>query len=441
MNKILNIVLLFFLVLSVNAQSIDNVEAIIGGEIILRSDIESQYLQYLSQGNINSGIVKCEIIEDILFQKLLVNQAKIDSVVITDEDISLEIEKRLKYFENQLGSTEKVEEYFGKSKVEIELELGKVIKDQFLGQKVQESISANIRVTPAEVRDFFHNQDQSDLPYVPVKVEVAQIIIKPEITQNQKDKLRNKLKKFRSRVYKGEDFKMLAALYSDDPGSASVGGELGFVNRGELVPEFERAAFRLKEGEISEVIESQFGFHIIQLIERRGNQINVRHILLKNKVSSTELNNAKNRIELIEKEINDGIITFEEAISKYSDDESKNNGGLLLNPNNMSTMHIIDDMTPSLRYKVERLSVGSISSPAIMQMPDETQAYRILRINKRSEAHIANLIDDFSMIKDFALDVKKQDEIMSWIQKKIDKTYIRINNSILDCKFKNKWVN
>lgn len=441
MNKILNTVLLCLLVLSVNAQSIDNVEAIIGGEIILRSDIESQYLQYLSQGNINSGIVKCEIIEDILFQKLLVNQAKIDSVVITDEDISLEIEKRLKYFESQLGSIEKVEEYFGKSKVEIELELGKVIKDQFLGQKVQESISANIRVTPAEVRDFFHNQDQSDLPYVPVKVEVAQIIIKPEITQNQKDKLRDKLKKFRSRVYKGEDFKMLAALYSDDPGSASVGGELGFVNRGELVPEFERAAFRLKEGEISEVIESQFGFHIIQLIERRGNQINVRHILLKNKVSSTELNNAKNRIELIEKEINDGIITFEEAITKYSDDESKNNGGLLLNPNNMSTMHIIDDMTPSLRYKVERLSVGSISSPAIMQMPDETQAYRILKINKRSEAHIANLIDDFSMIKDFALDVKKQDEIMSWIQKTIDKTYIRVNNSILDCKFKNKWVN
>jgi peptidyl-prolyl cis-trans isomerase SurA len=389
---------------------------------------------------VKSEQVKCEIIEDILFQKLLINQAKMDSILVADEDVDAEIDKRLDYFESQLGSIEKVEEYFGKSKVEIALELGKVIKDQFLAQKAQGSIASDVKVTPAEVRDFFNNQNKSDIPQVPTKIEVIQIIIKPEITTEQKDKLREKLNAFRARVYKGEDFKMLATLYSDDPGSASKGGELGFVNRGDLVPEFERAAFRLKEGEISEVVESQFGFHIVQLIQRRGEQINVRHILLKSKVSSTALHNAKLKIEEVEKEIKDKEITFEEAIAKYSDDESKNNGGLLLNPNTMSTMHTIDDMAPALKYTVEQLAIGEVSSNAIMQMPDETQAYRILKLNKKVKSHTANLVNDFSMIKDFALNIKKQDELMVWIQKTIDKTYIKINNDILNCAFKNKWV-
>ena len=233
---------------------------------------------------------------------------------------------------------------------------------------------------------------------------------------------------------------MLATLYSDDLGSSSRGGELGFVNRGDLVPEFERAAFRLKEGEISEVVESQFGFHIVQLIQRRGEQINVRHILLKPKANSTALHNARLKIEEIEKEIKDGKITFEDAIISYSDDESKNNGGLLFNPNTMSTMHTIDDMAPALKYIVEKLGVYEMSSPALMQMHDETQAYRILKLNKRIDSHKANLVDDFSMIKDFAINFKKQDELMKWIDKTIDKTYIKINHSILNCEFKNKWV-
>ena len=440
MKKIFNVVIFSFLVLNISAQSIDKVEAIIGDEIVLTSDIESQYLQYLSQENIQSEEVKCEIIEDILFQKLLINQAKMDSVVVTDEDIATEIDKRLNYFESQLGSIEKVEAYFVKLKAEIELELGKVIKNQFLAQKVQSSISSDVKVTPAEVKEFFNKQEKLDIPQVPSKVEITQIIIKPEISNEQKDKLRAKLNDFRARVYKGEDFKMLATLYSDDPGSASKGGELGFVNRGDLVPEFERAAFRLKEGEISEVVESQFGFHIIQLIQRRGEQINVRHILLKTKVSSTALNNAKLKLEEIEKEIKDGKITFEQAITKYSDDESKNNGGLLLNPNTMSTMHTIDDMAPALKYTVENLKVAEISSSALMQMPDETQAYRILKLTKKIESHTANLVDDFSMIKDFAINLKKQEELMVWIQKTIDKTYIKINKDILNCRFKNKWV-
>ena len=440
MNKFFQTIILGLLTISSNAQSIDKIQAIIGDEIILTSEIESQYLQYLSQNYTNSEEVKCEIIEDILFQNLLVNQAKIDSVVINDEDIESEITKRMYYFESQLGSTEKVEEYFGKSKVEIEQELGKVIRNQFLAQKVQSSITSNVKVTPAEVRDFFNKQSESNIPQVPSKVEFAQIIIKPEVSNEQKEKLRTRLNKFRERVYNGEDFKMLATLYSDDPGSASKGGELGFVNRGELVPEFERAAFRLKEGEISEVVQSKYGFHIIQLIQRRGNQINVRHILLKTKVSSTALYQAKIKTEEIEKEIKNGHITFEDAVSKYSDDESKNNGGLLLNASTMSAMHIIDEMDVALKYTVEKLTVDDISSPILIKLPDETQAYQILKLNKKIEAHPANLVDDFSMIKDMAQNIKKQDKLINWIQKTINKTYIKINNEILNCTFKNKWV-
>ncbi|MBU46843.1 MAG: hypothetical protein CMD28_05360 [Flavobacteriales bacterium] len=439
MNKFFQTIILGLLTISSDAQSIDKIEAIIGDEIVLTSEIESQYLQYLSQNYTNSEEVKCEIIEDILFQKLLVNQAKMDSVVVNDEDIESEITKRMYYFKSQLGSTEKVEEYFGKSKIEIEQELGKVVRGQFLAQKVQSSITSDVKVTPAEVRDFFNKQSESNIPQVPSKVEFAQIIIKPEISNEQKEKLRIRLNKFRERVYNGEDFKMLATLYSDDLGSASKGGELGFVNRGELVPEFERAAFRLKEGEISEVVQSKYGFHIIQLIQRRGNQINVRHILLKTKVSSTALYQAKIKTEEIEKEIKDGQITFNDAVTKYSDDESKNNGGLLLNSSTMSAMHIIDEMDPALKYTVEKLTVDDISSPILIKMPDEKQAYQILKLNKKIEAHPANLIDDFSMIKDLAQNIKKQDKLINWIQKTINKTYIKINNGILNCTFKNKW--
>lgn len=441
MNNFLKIVVCSCLSLNMYSQTIEKVEALIGEEIVLTSDIESKYLQYLSQGNLKSAEVKCELIEDVLFQKLLINQAKIDSIVVTSEEIDSEISTRLNYFENQLGSMMKVEEYFGKSKLDIEIELGKVIRDQFLAQKVQSTIAVDVKITPAEVSDFFNDQKVSDLPEILTKVEVKQIVIKPIISEDKKKKLRKKLNSFRERVYNGEDFKMLATLYSDDPESAKNGGELGFVNRGELVPEFERAAFRLKEGEISEVVESKFGFHLIQLIKRRGNQINVRHILLKNKVSSTELYNAKVKIEKIEKEIKNGEISFDNAILKYSEDESKKNGGYILNSKTMSTMHTLNEIDLSLKFTVENLDSNKISTPIVMQLADQSNAYRILQVSKRIESHTANLIDDFSMINDIALNIKKQDALLDWIQIKINKTYIKISDNLLKCEFKNKWVN
>jgi len=439
MNKIYYFLLLTLTNFSLSAQSIDKIEAVLGDEIILTSEIESQYLQYLSQGNGKSNEIRCQIVEDLLFQKLLINQAKLDSLVVSDDEVEAEVSKRLSYFESQLGSVQKVEDYFGKSKVNIKLELGKVIKDQFMAQKMQTKLTSSLKVTPAEVKESYALLSDAEIPTMPTQVEVAQIVIKPEITDQQKDKIREKLNNFRDRVYKGEDFKMLATLYSDDPGSAIKGGELGFVNRGDLVPEFERSAFRLKEGEISKIVESQFGYHIVQLIERRGEQINVRHILIKTKVTATALHAAKLKMDSIAKEINEETITFDQAVSKYSDDENKSNGGLLLNPNTMSTSHTLEDMAPALRLVVEKLKETQVSFPAVIQMQDENKAYRILRLNKRTEQHKANLVDDFAKIKEYSINAKKQVTLEKWTSKTIAKTYIKLSDELTKCELAKKW--
>jgi peptidyl-prolyl cis-trans isomerase SurA len=439
MNKIYYFLLLTLTSFSLSAQSIDKIEAVLGDEIILTSEIESQYLQYLSQGNIKSNEIRCQIVEDLLFQKLLVNQAKLDSLVVSNDEVEDEVNKRLSYFETQLGSVQKVEDYFGKSKANIKLELGKVIKDQFMAQKMQTKLTSSLKVTPAEVKESYALLSDAEIPTMPTQVEVAQIVIKPEITDDQKDNIREKLNNFRDRVYNGEDFKMLATLYSDDPGSAIKGGELGFVNRGDLVPEFERAAFRLKEGEISKVVESQFGYHIVQLIERRGEQINVRHILIKTKVTATALHAAKLKMDNIAKEINEETITFDQAVSEYSDDENKSNGGLLLNPNTMSTSHTLEDMAPALRLVIEKLKETEVSSPAVIQMQDENKAYRILRLNKRTEQHKANLVDDFAKIKEYSINAKKQETLEKWKSITIAKTYIKLSDELTKCELAKKW--
>ena len=439
MNKIYYFLLLALASFSLSAQSIDKIEAVIGNEIILTSEIESQYLQYLSQGNIKSNKIRCQIVEDLLFQKLLINQAKLDSLVVSDEEVETEVSKRISYFESQLGSIQKVEDYFGKLKANIMIELSKVIRDQFIAQKMQTKLTSLLKVTPAEVQESYALLADVEIPTMPTQVEVAQIVIKPDITDVQKDKIREKLNNFRDRVYKGEDFKMLATLYSDDPGSAVKGGELGFVNRGDLVPEFERAAFRLKEGEISNVVQSQFGYHIVQLIERRGEQINVRHILIKTKVTATALHAAKLKIDSIAKEIKEKIITFDQAVSNYSDDENKTNGGLLLNPNTMSISHTLEDMAPALRLLVEELKENEVSSPAVIQMQDENKAYRILRLNKRTEQHKANLVDDFEKIKEYSINSKKQVTLEKWTNKTIARTYIKLSDELATCELAKKW--
>ena len=438
---ITNIFLLFSFYMF--SQSIDKIQAKIGSEILLISDIENQYNQVLSQGVINTENLRCNIIDELLLQNFLVHHAKIDSTIeIVQDDIDSEINNRISFFEKQLGSLEKVESYFNRSISSMEDELMLIVKDQFYSQKKQSKIINDVKITPNEVKDFYNKLIKDDIPTVPTKVELSQLVVLPKISQEKEQIIKDKLNSFRKRIYDGEDFKVLATLYSDDPGSASRGGELGFMSRGDLVPEFERAAFKLKKDEISEVVQSKFGFHIIQMIERRGEQINVRHILLKPKFSSSSLKSASDKINSIKLEIDSNLLSFEEAIIKYSDDDSKNNGGLIINPQTGTTQFTYEELDPSIRYMVEKMSEGDISKPSLTKSQDGTQAaYRLLKIKSKKLEHKANVIDDFDLLKEYALANKKQTVLDNWVTDNLDATFISLSPELSKCPCYNKWNN
>ena len=443
MKKISLLLALFLCTLISQAQKkIEGVAAIVGSKVILHSAIETQYMQMNAQGYVgDEHELKCQIFEELLYQKLLANQAEVDSIEVTDVEVADAIEQRINYFVSQIGSEQKLAEYFGKSITELKEEFKSVFREQMLAQRMEGRISSGIKATPEDVRKFYQSIPQDSLPFLPMEIQLSQIVLFPEVSKKEKERVTKKLLEFKTRVEGGEDFKFLATLYSDDKGSAKNGGDLGFVARGVFVPAFESAAYRLQEGELSDVIQTKFGFHLIQMIARRGEQINVRHILRKAKVNSTALYQAKVKIDAIAKEINDGLITFDEAVVKYSDDENKSNGGLLLNPNTMSTLHALNDMPPALRVVVDKLSVNEVSSPSVIQMQDENKAYRILRLNKRIEEHKANLVDDFAKIKEYSINAKKQEALDEWTKKTIAKTYIKVSDGEYeDCKFLNKWV-
>ena len=441
MKIILLNILLFISILS-HAQSIDKIQAIIGSEILLISDIENQYNQILSQGVIETEDMRCQIVDELLLQNFLIHHAKIDSTIeIVSDDIDAEINNRISYFENQLGSLEKVEAYFTRSIESMEDELRIIVKDQFYTQKKQSKIISDVKITPNEVKDFYRTLNSEEIPVVPTKLQMSQIVIEPELSEEKKNSIKEKLNGFRKRIYNGEDFKVLATLYSDDVVSANNGGELGFMNRGELVPEFERAAFKLKKDEISEVVESKFGYHIIQMIERRGEQINVRHILIKPKFSSLSLQNARENINSIKSDLDSSLISFKDALQKYSDDESKNNGGLIINPKNGTTFFTFEELDPSIRYIVERMNIGDVSDPSLSKSQDGTQAaYRLVKLNNKIEEHKASIVDDFDLLKEYALSNKKQSVLEKWVSDNLANTYINISNDLSECACYKKWI-
>ena len=440
MKRIIISAILSFFSFTSYTQIVDEIIAVVGNEVVLSSDIETQYLQYLSQGYTDSEEVRCQIIEDVLYQKLLVHQAKLDSTDVSEDDVNQELDSRLNSFISQLGSEEALEEYFKKSTSELKIEFYEIIYNQLLTQRMQSSITSSVSITPEEVKLFFQEMKKSsDIPVMPTTLEISQIIKIPEITLDEKSRIRKKLISFRDRIKNGEDFTVLATLYSDDTESAKNGGELGFVGRGALVPEFESAAFSLKGDQISEVIETQFGYHIIQLIERRGETVNVRHILLKPKVSSASLLEAKTQLEKVENLMKSEEITFEEAARFHSDDVSKNNGGLLINPQTGSSLFTVEELPLNIRYSADRMNEGDVSSISQFVMDDGKKAYRIIKITRKLEEHSANLIDDFSLINDAALNEKKQQEIAEWVDKNITTTYIRFDYDYNNCDVLKKW--
>ncbi len=439
MIRIILLYCLFSISLEVTSQTIDKVVAVIGDEIVLYSDIESQIIQYAGQGNYSSEM-RCVVIEDLLKQSILIHYAKLDSIEVNKDEIDSEVEKRYKYFEDQLGSQLKVELYFDKSIIEIKSELFNVIENQMFVQSMQNKIVSDIKLTPAEVQKIFDQLNSDDIPIIPEQLEISQIVVTPEITEEQIQSIKDKLNSYRERVYEGEDFKTLAILYSDDITSAKNGGELGYVNRGDLVPEFERAAFKLKKGEVSEIVVTKFGMHIIQLIDRKGEQINVRHILIKPKPNSYSKQQANEKINEIFNKINLNEITFDEAVQQYSDHPSKNNKGLVTNPTNMSTLLVLNDLPPFLKSKLSTVKKDEILNVGYIDVMENDFAYRIFKINNKIDEHRATFENDFTTINNIATTFKREQIIENWIRNYIKKTFIKIDDDIINCNFKNYWL-
>jgi len=443
MNKglLLGIALLAgFTAIGQQKKAIDEVVAVVGNEIILHSDIETQKLQAKQQGIALNKKTECLILEQLLLEKLLLNQARVDSVEVNEQQVQSELERRIRYFVSQIGSEEKLEEYYNKSIIEIKDEFHDLIEDQIRIQGMQAKINEDINITPGEVQTFFNSIPKDSLPYINAKIEMAQIVIKPEISQKEKDATRNRLLDFKKQIEEGKSFASLAVLYSQDPGSATKGGDLGFVSRGMFVREFDAVAARLQEGELSEVFESQFGFHLMQLKERRGEQYNARHILLKPKITASDMVKAENKLDSISKLIETDSLTFELAASKFSDDETtKNNGGKLVNQGDGSTEFDMKGVDAQLALTVDKLEIGQISDPVSMQGPDGNQAFRIVKLINRTEPHVANLKDDYLLIKNVATNKLQQESMTEWTSLTIGSTFIRLDESFKDCTFQQKW--
>jgi peptidyl-prolyl cis-trans isomerase SurA len=427
---------------SAQEKIIDQVVAVVGKNMVLESDVESQYIQYRAQGTIqgSASTVKCHILDGLLLEKLLLNKAELDSIEVTDSEVEQSMDQRLRYFISQFGSQEKLEQFYGKSILEIKEEFRDLVRNQIKVQRAQESITKNVFVTPSDVKSFYKDMPKDSVPLVNASVEIAQIIKMPPVSMEEKVAVKEKLRELRGRILHGESFATLAILYSEDPGSASKGGELGFYGKGELYPEFEQAAFKLKEGEISDIVETKAGFHIIQLIERKGDYINVRHILMRAKVSPIDLANARKQLDSIATLIRNDSITFEQSVVKFSDDPGKNSGGLMINPRNNTPKFEMDELDPQVSFVIDKMKVGEISNPVMMKTEDNMDAYRIILLKNRIQPHRANLADDYDFLQSRALETKKQAKLKEWVDHNASNAFIMINERYKDCKFEFQWL-
>ena len=440
-NKIASF-LIFLLpgILIAQPQSIDKIVAIVGDKAILLSEVESQVLQMEQQATVKDSNLRCNVLEDIIIQKLLLNQAEKDSVVVSDAQVDGELSKKIRYFVGQIGSVEKLEAYLGKSIVQIKDDFRERIRDQLVVQQMQGKIAGDVKVSPAEVRAYFESIPADSIPFIESEIQVAQIIKKPPVNQAERERVRKELQDIRQKIIDGRSFASMAAFYSEDVSSAAKGGELGFVGRGDLVPEFEAAAFALKGKDISDIIETMYGFHIIQLIERRGETINVRHILMSPKASANDLEYARIKLDSISEVIRLGRMSFEDAALKFSDDaDTKNNGGLLINPGSGSTWFEVSQMDQSLFFVVDKMKIGELSDPVPVRIGEKKESYRIVSLKARTEPHRANLKQDYQRILLAAENEKKEKLVKDWIERKRQSFFIKIDPEFADCPFKNSW--
>ena len=422
----------------------EEVAWVVGDEPIYKSDIEEQYMQLQYERQPIEGNPYCVIPERMAIEKLFLHQAKIDTVKVQDAMVIQQAESRINYFIANLGSREKVEEYFRKPLPELKEQMIEVIRNQYTVQEVQRNLTKDVKATPSDVRKYYATLPPDSIPYIPQQVEVKLLSLNPVIPQQEIDDVKARLRDFTNKINSGEnEFSTLAILYSED-GSSMYGGEIGFKSRSELVPEFASVAFNLNDTKkVSKIVETEFGFHIIQLIEKRGDRINCRHILLKPKVAQKDLDEAKTRLDSIRKDMLDGKFTFEEATQWISQDkDTKNNKGIMVNRRTSSTKFEMADLPQEIAKVVDKMEVGDISEPFIMiDQSRNKEIVAIVKLSRRIEGHKANLSDDYQILKNMYENNRKAKIIDDWVVKKQKETYVRIDDDWRNCEFKySGWI-
>ncbi|MDR6843844.1 peptidyl-prolyl cis-trans isomerase SurA [Flavobacterium granuli] len=420
---------------------IDGVVGTVGDYIILDSDIDKGFLEITASGGSAKDVTRCQILGKLLEDKLYAHQAVQDSIIVSDSEVKGQMDERLGYMLEQIGSMDKLIKYYQKdSEEEFRTYFFDVLKEQQLTKEMQKKIVEKVEITPEEVREFFKKIPTSDLPVFGAELEVAQIVIKPKITDEDKKKVIDKLNGFRKECLEGSSFATKAVLYSEDPGSSKNGGYYKMTRKTAFVKEFKDVAFSLAEGEISEPFETIFGYHIIYVEKIKGQEIELRHIIISPVVSQESLKEAKEKITLIRKKIEDKEITFAEAARTMSDEkETRANGGTLVNPKTQDTRFELTKMDPSIYSQVSNLKDNEISMPFLEDVQGKKD-YKIMIVTNRIDSHTADYAKDYIKIKDLALKEKQFRAIGKWFDAKIKDTYIKIVDEYKDCPFTNNWV-
>ena len=441
--RFINFIFLFFSFMPCYSQEespgvvLDKIISKIDDYIVLKSELESTYLDVLSRGQRLSGNTKCAVLKNLITNKLLVAKAEIDSVMVEDSEVNQELDSRMNIIINQVGSEEEIENYYNKTISEFKNELFDDIKQQLVANKMRREILSDISVSPEEVRGFFNNIPKDSVPYFSTQVQVSQIVKIISVGNDQKEKAKLKLIDIRNKLISGENFEILATLNSEDFESAKRGGRIGFVGRGVLQPEYEEASLKLNPGEISMPIETKFGFHLIELIEKRGNMYDTRHILIKPKISDNDIINGKKEMDSLKNLVTIDSVSFEELARKTSDDKFTSSFGGYFTDASGGEKILVDELDPVIFFTIDTMKVGSISPPMQFRMDDGSQALRILFYKNKILPHLGNLKEDYQRFRTFALN-KKQSEILdNWFEITKSEVFITIDDEYNTCNLTN----
>lgn len=417
---------------------LDKVIGRVGTETILMSDVENQYI-YLAerQPNASGAELKCEVLQSLLAQKLIVHQARLDSIEISNEQLEASLDFRIQNVLRQMNGDESFfEEYYGMSIAEMRDNLRSDLEQQMLAEQMQNKVINEVYITPKEVKDFFNEIPKDSIPYLNAEVELSEIVMAPQVSKEERSKALQQIIDIRKRVIEGgESFEELAEIYSDDPGSAAKGGNLGFAERGLYVPEFEAAAFSLDDGEISDPVESVHGFHIIRMEERKGQRIRVSHILVKPNITSADREATRVKLDSLKSRLERNELSFQEAVKQYSYEEvpSYHNNGILQNPSTGKTLFETAELPSDIYFAIEEIEIGGITEPIEYPLPTGETYYRIIKLESRTKPHRASLEQDYSKILSFARESKKNEYFTQWLEEKLAETYVELDRKYISC--------